>query len=80
MVIILVPISFITRGSLILNKDEDKGRDVFTDKNFLEVQITFQWYIIGINLTIAVSICIMTCMALSTLKYFFASSMRRQIR
>ena len=75
-VIILIPVSFIIRSSLIYNKDQAHKKPVIRDENYLKVQIRFQWYTVSINMAIAITICIMSFLALSTLKYFFASSMK----
>lgn len=54
-------------------------KPVNEDSDFLKVEIRFQWYTVGINVAIAISLGIMTCMAVSTLKYFFSNTMKSQI-
>ena len=71
----VLPIIYMVRAVHKFKEDRAQGIPVIKDKQYLRLQITFQWYAICLNVAIAVVLGFMTIKALRTLRYFFASQM-----
>ena len=80
LVIVLVPISYIIRSHVIYVKDKKNFIALYQDKRFLDLQITFQWFSVFVNLAITINLIVMTCMAIRTLRSFFANAFASNIR
>lgn len=80
LVIVLVPISYIVRSHIIYVEDNEDFNTLFKDSRFLDLQITFQWFSVSVNLAITINLIIMTCMAIKTLRSFFANAFASNIR
>ena len=78
--IVLVPISFIIRSHLIYVEDNRDFLALNTDARYLEMQITFQWFSVAVNLAITTGLIVMTYMAIRTLKSFFTNAFQSNIR
>ena len=79
-VIVLVPISYILRSTLMYINMDRQLIKLYQDTDFLELQIRFQWVTVSFNILIVVSLLVMTCIAIRTLRRYFANTFSQNIR
>ena len=62
--IIVVPVSFIIRSSVIYAEDNRDFIAVNKDSRYLDLQIRFQWFSVCVNVVITIGLIVMTCIAI----------------
>ena len=61
--IILVPISFMARSTVLFNEQNRSYIDLIEQTDFIDMQIKFQWYDISMNVCICILLAITICVA-----------------
>ena len=79
MTIILVPISFMARSTVMFKKVDRSYLDLIEKTKFIDMQVKFQWYNIVMNLCICLLMVSTICVATQALKRLFASTFSREI-
>ena len=79
LVIVLVPIQYIIRSTIIFNSLDRSYPELYKDPDFLKQQISSQWYTIAMNLLICILLAITIFLATKSLKRLFAITLKREI-
>lgn len=66
-IILIPPIQYIIRATIIYNKDCRQFEALYKDDTFLALDIRFSWFSIALNLVICIGLIVMTCIAIKSL-------------
>lgn len=69
------------RSTIIFNRNCGRNYEcLYKEPNFLNLEVKFVWFTVGMNLIVCTILAITICVAAQTLKRLFASTFQREIQ